>query len=325
MIPGRFLELGIGLEGVRNTPASSPDKWVKHVNADIVPRAEKVVDDNVRGRLEDSEGSRVAKLWFDGDLGGILHVDVLGYLLMNVYGEVNTTTVSGSVKDHAFTVLNDNEHPTLTVFRKDEDIEQQKYAGGIVNTLEITGSVDDYLRFTANLIAKSESSDASTPSYDTEYDFITRDVVIKTASTEGGLSGATAIKGKEFAIRWDMAGLSDFVFGSRNPDSNYQQHMMIEVDITKNYVDTTFEDLFKADTTQYVQITITGEANIGGGNNPTITLLLNKAQVMEWERSGGQDDPVEESFTLRGFLNQTDDQQSEITLRNLTATYEVGS
>jgi hypothetical protein len=322
---GRKLEVGVSVEAVRGTAETTVQKWLRRVTASILPRTSKVVDDTTRGRLEDSEGARIVRKWFDGDLEGIVHADTLGYLLSSIYGLPTTSTVAGSVKSHAFALDNTIEHPTLSIFRKDSDIEQKVYGGGAVNTLEINASTDDFVRFKANIICANEDDDANNPSYVTDYDFIGKDITVKVADTEAGLAAATALKLKTLAIKWDAGVISDFVLGSENPDANYNSKLGIEIDFTKNYEDTTFEDLFKSDTYKYMQITIEGDADLGSGNHPKLVLVLNRCQVQDFDRTSDAGALVEESIKVKAFYNATDSEQSTATLVNKTATYTPGS
>lgn len=321
---GRIEEVGVAIESARNTPEAVAQKWVKHVNSGIISKVSKAMDNNVRGVMEDMEGARVTRKWFDGDLEGILHADVLGYFLLNIYGASDPTSEGGGAYSHEFTVDQVIEHPALTIFRKDGDVTEKAYGGGVVNTLEISATTDDYVRFTANIICGNETSSGDTPAYDTEYDFIGKDITIKLGDQENDLPSATALSCKEVSISFDTGAISDFNLGSYNP-TNYNAKLAIEVKITKNFVDTTFEELFKSDTAKYMEITIQGDATIGGSSKPTIVLLLNKALVTDWAREGGADALATETMTLKAFYNSEDEQQSMLTLTNLTPAYVAAS
>jgi hypothetical protein len=266
----------------------------------------------------------VVRKWFDGDVSGILHADVLGYFLYNLYGDVTTTTVTGAVKSHLFQLDDTIKHPTLSIFAKDGDVEQATFSGGVLNTLEITATTDDYVRFTANIIAENSASNSDTPSYDVEYDFIGKDVTVKIADTEAGLAGATAIKLKELTLNYDTGAISDFKLGSYNPDV-YNSRMAIEGSFEKNYTDKTFQNLHNADTAKYMEIQIQGDAVLAGSNRPTAKFVFNKVQVTNWERAGGNDDLVTETVEFKAFYNFADEEQSKATVINLTANYEIGS
>lgn len=322
-IVGRQIEVGFAIEDNRGTAEAAAQKWAKHVSADIVPRTQKVVDDNTRGRLEDSQGARIVRKWYEGELSGVLHADTLGYLLLNLYGAVSSSNVSGSIYSHEFTLDQSIEHEALTIFRKDGGVENQAYGGGVISALEISASTEDYVRFSATVMAKNEQGHSLTPSYNTEYDFVGKDITIKVATSEAGLSGASAVKAKTLAIRFDPGVISDYVFGAETPDDHYNAKMSIEVEFTKNYEDTTFEDLFASDDYRYMQVAIVGDADLGGGNNPELTFLFHRVQVQNWERSSENDALSEETVTVKAFYNASDGEQSQVTLQNLTAAYEA--
>lgn len=320
-IIGRDIEIGFSTEAVRGTAESTVDKWQKNVSANVVERAEHAVDDATRGQLEDSDGRRVTQKWVEGDMEGIVHADALGYLMASLYGKVATTTVSGSVKSHLFELKQIIQHQSLTVFGLDGDAQKVKYAGCAVGSLELNATIDDYVRFTANFIGQTATDHTETSAYDTEYDFIGKDITVKMADTEAGLPAAAAIKLKSLDITWDQGAIRDHVFGSYSPDDIYNAKMSIEGSFSLNFIDETEKDLYLGDDAKYMEITIQGAADIGSGNNPTITILLNKAMIMDWNRSGGNDEMVVAEVSFKAFYNETDAEQSQVTLQNLTSSY----
>jgi hypothetical protein len=259
--------------------------------------------------------------WIEGYMEGIVHADAIGYLFTSLYGKVASTTITGSVKQHVFNLKQNIQHQSLTVFGKDGGVQNLAFAGCMVNTLELNATIDDFVRFTASFIGQTAGDVAVTPSYDTEYDFIGRDISVKIADTEAGLSGATAQKVKSADITFDQGGIRDHVFGSYTPDDVYNAMMMIEGTLTLNFTDETFKDLYLSDSAKYMEINIQGAADIGGGNNPTLTILLHKVQIMDWNRSGDNDSLVESEVSFKAFYNSTDAKQSQVTLKNLTASY----
>lgn len=322
-IIGKDIEVGFAVENERGTAQTSAEKWMKKVVADILIHAEHAIDDGSRGVLEDSDSRRVVKKWIEGALEGVVQADAIGYLFYNLYGADAESNVSGSVYDHVFTLSESIEHASLSFFLKDGAVQQKVYNNGMVGSMELIASTDDLVRFTANIIAKDEADNSDTPGYNTEYDFIGRDIEIKVADTEGGLGDATATKIKNLLIKWDPGIVKDHVLGAYVPDDIYNAKMSIEGNFTKNFNDATFKDLFANDSSKYIQITITGAADIGGGSYPTITLLLYKARVTEWTRAGGQDELVTETVEFKAFYNADDKKQSQLTLRNLTEEYDI--
>lgn len=320
-IVGREIEFGVATETTRGTAEAAADKWARKVTASVVERAAHAIDDTTRGRLEDGEGRRVAQTFIEGSVDGILHADLLGWMLANIYGVVVTTTVTGSVKSHAFTLGQNIQHPSLTLFAKDGSVQNQRYSNAMINTLQISASLEDYVRFSASFIASVASANSDTPSYDTEYDFVARDITIKLADSEAGLSGATALKAKAVDVSWDQGLIRDHVVGAYTPDDIYNARLMISGNMQLNFTDETLKDLYLGNSAKYMSITIEGEADLGSGNHPTVTAILNKVQFMDWNREGAANDLVTQTVSFQAFYNPADAQQSEVTLKNLTASY----
>jgi hypothetical protein len=321
-IIGREIEFGIATEATRGTAETVADKWARKVTASVVERATHAVDDTTRGRLEDGEGRRKVQSHIEGDVEGILHADVLGWLLSNIYGVVVSTQVTGAIYSHAFSLGQNIQHQSLTLFAKDGAVQQSTFSNAMINTLEISAAVDDYVRFNASFIASVAASNSDTPSYDTEYDFIARDITVKIADAEAGLSAASAVKIKDLTLSWDQGLIRDHVVGSYTPDDIYNARLLIEGNFTLNFADETFKDLYLGNGAKYMSITIEGVADLGSGNKPTITVVLNKVQFMDWNRSGGANDLVTEPINFRAFYNATDSEQSTVTLKNLTSAYD---
>jgi hypothetical protein len=320
-IVGREIELGIATEASRGSAESTADKWLRKVTANVVERATHAVDDTTRGRLEEGEGRRKVQTHIEGEVEGILHIDLLGWFLANIYGVVVTSTVTGAVKSHVFSLGQNIQHPSLSIFAKDGSVQQSVFSNGMINTLEVSAAIDDYVRFNAGFVASAATSNSDTPSYGTDYDFVARDITIKVADAEAGLGAASAVKAKDVTVTWDQGLIRDHVVGGYTPDDIYNGRLKITGTFTKNFDDETFKDLYLGNAAKYMSITIAGEADLGSGNNPTITLVLNKVMFMDWNRSGAANELVTETVAFEAFYNATDSEQSTATLKNLTASY----
>jgi hypothetical protein len=322
---GRSIDFAVATEVVRGTAETTADRTVRKVECNIIPRAERITDDSTFGRLEDAERVRTVRKWSEGDVSGLVHADVLGYFLLNLYGDV-TSTPSGTTATHEFTLQQDLLHPTLTLFVKDGEVRQSKIAGGVISTMEVTASTDDFVRYSASFLGKEGADDTSNlPALATEYDFVSRDITVKIADTEAGLSSATALKLKNLSINWNSNAEADWVFGSYSPDNIYNKTFAIEGSFERNFTDETFKDLYEGDTFKYMEVEIEGEADLGSGVKPTVTVLFYKIQITDWSRTSTGDDLVMETVNFKAFLNTTDSAQSKVTLINKTAEYESAS
>jgi len=321
-IIGRNIELGLATEATRGTAETTADKWARKVTANVLERAVHATDETTRGRLEDGEARRVVQTYIEGDIEGIAHADMIGYLFANLYGiAVTTEETAAEAYSHVFNLKQDIQHVSLTLFAKDGSVQQSSFSNVMVSSMEISASIDDYVRFTASFIGSVAASNSDTPSYDTEYDWIARDISVKIAETEAGLSGATATKAKDLSVTWDQGVIRDHVVGSYTPDDNYNARMMIEGTMTLNFTDETFKDYYLGNDDLYLSITLTGEADLGSGDNPTLEILLYKVQFTDWNREGAGNDLVTQEVSFRAFYNATDQKQSQVTLTNATSAY----
>lgn len=321
-IIGRQIEFGLATEAVRGTAETVADKWCRSITANVVERATHVTDETTRGGLADGEGRRVVQRHIEGDLQGIAHADMLGYMFANLYGLcVSSQVAATAVYSHVFNLKETIQHQSLTLFAKDGSVQQSTYGTAMLSSLELTVAVDDYVRFNASFIAALSATNADTPSYDTEYDFIARDVTAKVATTEAGLVGASAIKVKNLSINWDTGLIRDHVVGSYNPDDVYHSKLMVEGSMTLNFEDEVFKDYYLNNDALYLSVDIIGEADLDSGENPQLKVLLYKVQFTDWNRSGDADALVTQEVSFRAFYNATDSKQSQVTINNLTTSY----
>jgi len=320
---GRQISFGVAVEGDRGTAEATAAHWVQKTTADVIPQVETVIDDSTFGRLEDAARSRTVRKWNEGQLAGVLHADVAGYFFTNIYGDVDSNQLATGVHEHDFSLQQTITHPTLTLFVKDAEVRNTKIANGVVSQFEIQASTDDYVRYTADFIGKQEEASTDTPTLTVENDWVSRDITLKFAVTEGGLTGADAVDAKELTLTWNANAEADFVFGDYSPANVHNKQLSIEGSFTRNYVDQTFEDLYKSKESRYMLVDIIGEENLGGANNPQLTLKGYRVEITDWSRSSAGNDLVTEDVSFKLFYNPTDEAQSDVRLVNKTEEYVV--
>jgi len=318
-IYGREILFKVGVESPRGTKATL-GRALRKVTAKVMESATKEDDETTDGSFEDFSGSRVVKKEYSGEFDSNLHVDVFPYFLLNVYGNVESTNVAGSVYDHEFTLSHNKTHPTLTFFAKYGDIEEGAITGCVLENLEINAAENKVIKVKTSIKGRNYTSASEDYTTGTEYDFVSRDVTIKVADSELGLASAESLCIREMTITHSQGVVEKNCLGNYGLNNVFNNENKLEIKIKKDYVDRTFEDLFLSNSTKYVEIKIQGEANIGGGNNPTITYLLNKAMVKDWNKSDDKE-LVPEDFTLHALRNSNDGQASSVTVRNLTSSY----
>lgn len=326
-IIGRQIELGVGVEETRGTPQGTAEAWLRKVTCDLIPRANHVTDETTRGRIEDSQGRRTVQKWVEGDITGNVHADPIGYFLYNLYGAVSTSSVGSGVYSHEFTLAQSVQHNSLSLFVKDGDVDQYVVGNCMLSAFTLEAAVDSYVTFTSSFMGATYTSNSDTPSYDSpQYDFVGRDVTAKLAMTEGGLPAADPLCLKNLSITFTPNTEANFCLGNYNPQDIYNRQFTIEGEFERDYINDDFSFAYSSnggdDAGVYFEFVIEGEADIGGGENPKITILLNNVQVMDWTRSDTANEIVTETVSFKAFYNQADGQQSKITLQNLTSEYD---
>jgi len=324
-IIGRQLEVGLAVESVRGTAKTTAESWLKNTTGHIIDKAEFADDNSVHGVIEDQDGRRVVKKWVEGEMEGIVGCNAVGYFLYNLYGKDTEATVTSGVYSHLFAMDETIIHNSLTLFVKDGGVQQLAINNSMLSKFELTVTVDDYLRYKATWLGKTSVANATSPTCVADYDFIGKDIVVKIATTEAGLAGATPLSCKEVGLTFDTGLINDFVLGAYNPDDIYNAKLAIGGTIKKNFIDGTFKTLYQSDTYSYMSITITSANAISTTYFPTITILLNKVAINSWDRSGGADELVVEDIGFKAYYNATDAEASTITLQNSTAEYDTNT
>jgi hypothetical protein len=173
---------------------------------------------------------------------------------MAAFGTVGKT--GSDPYTHTFTVLNNNSHPAYTIWGTD-DVSAEKSSYCMLDELELSVDADGYVMYKAKFLGrKRENDSAPTPAYTTENDFRGRDVNIYFASSEAGLSAATAIKAKSVRITIQKNLKEYQAIGSTDIDSIHNQQLLVNGDFELIYDAVTHLDIFEANTKQYMKIEI---------------------------------------------------------------------
>ena len=302
---GKFSEIGFTLENTRGTAEASPDKSAKKIEANFYKNVEKAEDESVVATVMDINKLRRTQEWYEGDVSMNLHADTIGYLLANIFGEVSSA-IEGDGYKHTFTQEEAISRQSFTTFVKEGDVKQEKIAGTVVSTLSLSAEQDGYVSAEIGLIGRSGEADTSSFSYDSEYDFIGKDITLTIGDSKAELdNGGTDIDIKSLTLDIDTGASADFVSdGDYTPHDIFQGNLSISGSIELNYDGTTLYDLYNSDNYKYMRIKIADDYAIGGGASPTVQFDLHKVFVEDWERSSGQGDVVTQTISFRATYNE---------------------
>lgn len=317
---GRQQSLGIGKETTRGT-AVVPAFWLPLINFDFDDKFEHVIDEQLRGIIEDSEDLKVVKKWSEGEIEGHIRDKSFGLLLLAGFGAISSVVKETTAYNHTYSVQNGIQHQSLTVEGKNSN-EQLAFVLAMINSLKIKAELGKFVEFTAKLIAKLGASASNTPATTVENKFLAKDIIVKFADNLAGLDGASAIKVKNVNLTINKNIESDDILGSIAPDDYNNKQIAIEGGIELNYDAATYKALALAGTQKAMRIDIINtDVTIGASSNPELKIDLARVKFTEWSKSGGLNDIVKQTLNFKAFYSISDSKMVSVVLTNTQTAY----
>lgn len=155
---GDLVEIGIGKEAVRGTAIAPSFGW-KWTALSVVDKTIMSVDEGRRGIIEDSLNSYVAGTYAEGDLEGPVRDQLIGLVLLAMFGTADDSTVETGVYDHVFSVSESNTHPSLTINKREPNAAYDNVLA-MLDSFELTCVPDAINMFKAGFRAKARAATA---------------------------------------------------------------------------------------------------------------------------------------------------------------------
>jgi len=318
---GRDIKVGIARESSgRGTPVAAT-YYIPRNDFSFEDKANVVIDEQGYGVIEDSVDEKITSKWAEGDLGGLVRSKAIGLLLYNALGSSSPTGASGSpsagLYTHTITVSQSHEHPSITITVDDPTEGDRTFALAMLNTLEISAERNEFVTFSANMMAKSSTPSTATPSYVSETSFISPDVTAKFKPTLSGIGGKTNTVLKSATITIEKELEKDDVLGKIDPENFLNKTLRVSIEMTKNYENTTFKDMYMTSSPTAMRLGIVSSS----GSPIGLTVDLNQVKITEWATEKGLDDLITETFTAKANFKLADSQMIKALLVNDVASY----
>lgn len=318
---GRLINVGVAKDSPRGTPAAVATFWYPKVDFDFNPRADLAVNPSGLGVIDARSDAKVVEKVGEGAFGGLVFDKSIGLILAACLGTWGTAGPVDSAYTHSFTRLNTNQHPSLTIFHKDLNVDE-RYALAMLNQLTFNAVLKDYVKFNAGFLSKVGATTSSTPSYSAENIFLPQHVTAKFADTIAalGTAPAAAVRAVNLTISKNVEDLLNL--GSNEPADIANKAFSVTGDLEALFDDTTYRGYVLGGTKKACLITIQNtDVTIGTATNPKLEITLAPMSFRDWGRATGQDDIVTQTVAFDGNFSLSDSKTISIALVNTQVSY----
>lgn len=322
---------GIGVESVRGTGVA-PQAWIPgRTPTGIAPVIDKVNIRETRGSKFASHSAEAVMKRAEGDLEFNLRVKSIGYILLSLFGDVESAAVVGQsgVYDHTFAVLpNDPEHPSLSITVDQPAGQSYRYILALASALGIEIVPNDLVMGTASFIASEEeevSHAGDTDPMTGDLYFRHQDITIKFAANVAGLGAASPIKVKTFKSELPNGARVDQNVSELNPGNVLATTFEPKISVELDYQNEDFHDAFEDDYFAVQVVMERTDTTIGSSTHPKLTLTFPRVSIEKWSPDRPIDDIMKESVDFVVHYSETEGYGVRPVLRNTVAAYEAES
>ena len=324
---GRQLNIGFAKEASRGVAESSATFWVPFNDLNVQEKVNMAVENQSYGVIEDSVNEVVAKRWMEGEVKALIGDKHFPLLLTSLLGTVNTSDNPDSnvaVKDHAITVGQTAQHPSLTTFLDDPlGAVDYKHANTMIEELTIKFELGKILEYSIKIKGKKGASATLTPSIVAENNFMPKHVAFKLATNLAGLDAASAVSIKSMTLKISSKLHDDDVLGSDEPADFLNTALSVEGDIEAVWQnETDFKQAALAGTAKAMRIDLNNsDVTIGAAAHPQITIDLAKVIFTGLTKAVKIDDVVMQTLGFKGHYSTGDAKMLTIKATNTQASY----
>ncbi len=317
---GRQVQVGIALEDTRGTAESAADYTYPQMNYTIKDtEANTAYREDAHGTNIKNSGKDTLTVEGDGTLGGNIYVKGIVYFLALAFGKLPTTTDTvgdTAAKKHAFTLLDNNEHATATIFVDEPNLGDVKFAGAMPDSFTINWAAGEYP--TIEIPIKSKSSVASTHTLTVvdESMFLPDMASLKIAANLAGLAVATPARDiKSFSLTFtkNLAPQQTMSSGKTYQEI-FNGDFEVTGSITKLYRDSTYRAKALNDTVNALEFAFSDSVNKAGTTTPTsMKFTIAEAAFEGHEPAYGLSDISEETINFTMIRRPTSSKSAAIT------------
>lgn len=324
-IIGRLGSVGIAVETTRGT-AVAPLFWVPVTGKDFDDKVDYIDNDSGMGNIVEKNDAIPNHLWGEGGYDGKIFDRSVGVELVALFGQspVSTQRASTGVYDHVFNLAQNNQHKSLSLSYKDAN-ESLRWAMAMLNSWNLEGATDNYVRRTAQYISKKATTGVSqSVTYTEENEFGPKDIsfALGTVDSLSSLTSATAIGATGGSIEIAKNAEALYKLGSNEPDDIVNKQFAVTGTVDLFMDDTTYKALVLSGGKVSMRVKLLNTAiDLGSGHNPQLTIDLPRVKLGEFEGGFDNNDIRTQTISFEGLFSLVEAKAITATLTNRTASY----
>lgn len=310
---GRREALGLGIEATPGTSVA-PQIWLRWLSNGLAPTAEVLENESAMGRVERVNDSETTSLGAEGSIGGKVTSDAIGYLLLGLYGSVESTTADEGTYSHTFDVNQSSVPRTLTITSQ-SPLQTQQYSYAVVNNLEVTAESGGWVEMEASVQSRAgQPSTAQTVAFLDEDEFAAKHISVKLAGDVAGLAGAPLLKAQRVQVVQERSSSKFDALGTDNESEFDRLEWEARGEVVVRLTDTQYEENFRNSATQAFEVRMEND-----DSSLTFTAPKVKTRELSIDRSLG--DVVTVTLGLYFELDFASGKTLTPVLVNKTANY----
>ena len=255
----------------------------------------------------------------EGEIEAQLYDKALGIILTGLIGAAPSTTGSDPYT-HTYTLANNNQHKSISVYWKDPDRDYM-FPLGMLNSLQLSVEPNGLVNWTIGFMSKTARNwTAQTASYTSlGSKWLHQHLKFSVAATVGALPG-TALSLKSLELNINKNTTYDSVVGTVEPEDILNQQLSVDGSIELNLEDDTYRNYMLNGTYRAMQI------QLDGGSSSRLTMQFPRVDFSEWEPGYTLNEIAKQTINFKANYDQANalDIISTCTLINALAGGSYG-
>lgn len=303
---GRRQAIGIGLESSRGVGVV-PTYWLSVNNFTFADTPQRALSEASFGGIWGGDQAPVTLLSSEGEFDVQLGDRHFGVILKALMGTLATTGPTDTAAyTHTYTLLNTNEHPSISISTIDP-IGNLIFELAMINSFTLNIQPNEIVTYTASFLAKGSQDTGSglDDSYGAEKTFVGRMLTFKTAATTASLAAASKVNLKSLTLTIEKNAEVQATLATIQPEDIANRRFNVMGEVSLNYEDRTFLNFVRNGNYRAVRIQLTHDDTITGAASTKYswTFDLSKCAFEEWEPDFTLDEIVTQSLTFNALYD----------------------